>query len=851
MQSLRPLLLLAAALVLLLGGRPAAASSVALDGYAVTVVNATVLRAAALPRDHWALFDTSYGNKSAISADDDPKQFDPLDFCMPFFQLSSARMYISSNGFLSPVPYAPCTYFCSNTRAGDYHFSTDGDGGDWPMIGLYVDDLNPPASASDGGVFKRVGYKTVLGSNISMALVSFVAVPPYTNRAARPMTAQVELWANGTIVMRYQQLGSTGSGLVSIGLIWTKLQRTTPTLWNEAMPVAVRYDPKPSPCALLTSCTACARSSACSWCPGQCVPARSATDFCPRTDLNLCNSTRRSSQTFYNTSSWLQTPATPSLGGVWTSVTTAPGVRANLTFPLTAALNFSFPVFYNPPVWVQNNVSFTSSVFVDERQYLGLLRDQPLCGLCPSAECWRICAKAVLPFVSRNEYDNATTTTLVATFPPRGPSPWFCTEPSCPATLVVETTGLQNYVKTGGFYSFQTILFANGSVQLRYNTSFDRRLFPALANMTAQCSSESVYVQYPAPTIGIVHASPQDATSPLFSWAALRDGTVLAFDPVRGCVDCNGRGRCNLTTRQCDCDAAFTGENCTACRAGYYGSDCTPCPTCFNGATCDDGSSGSGICICKPNLPFSGEFCNVTCPGPAPSSCTPACNRFGGFCVCGVCTCHATMGYYGPRCANWSDPCAPFSLDQCPVCTASNPQCRYCGATYQCVTNPALVIVADNLNRSNASCTPGFLYTKSQGACVTYAQPPNPDQGVAVVIVIIIFGGIAFLSCFVIVVVCVCRKPIVNSLTTGAVMGTPDFQFPRREREVVQMVLMKPPGKDGPPVQGIPLKQMPLKELYELQYGKGGAGGDGKGGLGHSAAMRQRTASQIQRAEVL
>jgi hypothetical protein len=121
----------------------------------------------------------------------------------------------------------------------------------------------------------------------------------------------------------------------------------------------------------------------------------------------------------------------------------------------------------------------------------------------------------------------------------------------------------------------------------------------------------------------------------------------------------------------------------------------------------------------------------------------------------------------------------------------------------------------------------------------------NPDQGVAVIIVIIIFGGIAFFSCFVIVVVCVCRKPITNPLVSGAVMGTPDFQFPRREREVVQMVLMKPPGKGGPPVQGIPLQQISLKDLHALQHG------NKLQASAHSASMRQRSSSQTQRGEFL
>ena len=126
-----------------------------------------------IPVDHWATFDTTYGNLSSASYYDDNTNLDPIDFCMPFFQLPNARMYISSNGFLSPAPFALCKYFCSSYADGDYQFNNWGDGGDWPLVGLFVDDMNPLSTVSpaSSGIFKRTGQKVVLGEVIDMALV--------------------------------------------------------------------------------------------------------------------------------------------------------------------------------------------------------------------------------------------------------------------------------------------------------------------------------------------------------------------------------------------------------------------------------------------------------------------------------------------------------------------------------------------------------------------------------------------------------------------------------------------------------------------------------------------------------
>jgi len=115
----------------------------------------------------------------------------------------------------------------------------------------------------------------------------------------------------------------------------------------------------------------------------------------------------------------------------------------------------------------------------------------------------------------------------------------------------------------------------------------------------------------------------------------------------------------------------------------------------------------------------------------------------------------------------------------------------------------------------SGSC--GLYYTANQSSCAYAQQTVVQSSGVAVIIVIIIFGGLGFTACFVLIFICAFRKPRINVLVGNAITGTPDFQFPRREREVIQMVLIPPQGRYGKPVQGIPLKQVPLKELYLYQ----------------------------------
>ena len=191
--------------------------------------------------------------------------------------------------------------------------------------------------------------------------------------------------------------------------------------------------------------------------------------------------------------------------------------------------------------------------------------------------------------------------------------------------------------------------------------------------------------------------------------AQLSLGSVVCFNPIDGgCPDCGGRGYCDPGTLQCRClngyadrvqdslsstarigDGAWAnlssgGDDgpCSECKPGYFGQFCSPC-ACGTEDTCDDGRDGTGRCISPDKGPAdNGEGCcssedeshcfrlgSVCQPTEKIVSSPLYCNPDGGDCVCGRCECRTELGWYGPGCRQWEDPCWRRSLDGCSVCT--------------------------------------------------------------------------------------------------------------------------------------------------------------------------------------
>ncbi|RNF11015.1 hypothetical protein TraAM80_01142 [Trypanosoma rangeli] len=207
-----------------------------------------------LPADHWAQYDeTAFerGRGSFVSRYNDAPYFEALNISSPFFSRDSVRWHVSSDGFLAPTPSPLCDFFCldsaPDTLYGYYQFGSaiyDG-GGDWPMIGLYVADLNPSAARLSPSVRVHGVAGADGGSGYERVTVEYRDVPLTVCAAAvgtETLTAQVEVWANGTIVMRYRRIPACGSA--SVGLVLSKQERTVVTdVPRPGGIVAIRYEP--------------------------------------------------------------------------------------------------------------------------------------------------------------------------------------------------------------------------------------------------------------------------------------------------------------------------------------------------------------------------------------------------------------------------------------------------------------------------------------------------------------------------------------------------------------------------------------------------------------------------------
>jgi hypothetical protein len=75
-----------------------------------------------------------------------------------------------------------------------------------------------------------------------------------------------------------------------------------------------------------------------------------------------------------------------------------------------------------------------------------------------------------------------------------------------------------------------------------------------------------------------------------------------------GCAEACVNGSCDGDTCTCEpgwagaacdtCATGFAGAACDECAADFAGSTCAACPVCENGGSCDDGTTGSGECVC-------------------------------------------------------------------------------------------------------------------------------------------------------------------------------------------------------------------------------------------------------------
>jgi hypothetical protein len=800
-------------------------------GYHVTQYNSSQ---GAPPVGHWAKYDDEahLGTVSSASEFDDTLLLDSLGISVPFFGLEPRPLFVDSNGFLSFLPYAMCSSFCQDTATGFYAYvQQSSQGGDWPIIGPYIGDLDP-TNDREATIYKRVDESN--GSTI--ALVEYRSVKQYTDPSAESETAgatfQVQVWSNGTIIFRYKSvidhfLNEIAPNVAIVLTDGQRLQLPTPKMGAQRPDIlAFRLDPERDTCAQFEGCASCIASN-CSWCntTSTCRHSLVARSYCPPADLIASGDSCETQpvrgadvQQFY---SQTLVPSTPEFDILQNIPSTVPRVSALLTkaqFPFEITLPFSFR-FFDFPI-------DGAGIRVVNRVYLhstGALTTEAASGDCSVADgsCGRY---AMLPFVStlfEVVGDHAAVAT--ATLDKRSIGDPFCTVEltdagQCARGVVIE---LENIRPT-----FDPAVVQPIGAFAQLLISSDGRLAMRVALLGAADAYRAVFFNastpirfHPSVMTGVARFSPSDFSSSLVPETYATVGATAVFTPITGCADCQGRGECDIGTMQCRCDNATTGVGCNECRPEHFGANCARCPECNNGGSCDWGKNATGRCVCSD--PWSGSACDVRCEDtdPRPLNC-PKCSSIGGICLCGRCTCKKDFGWSGENCDVWNDPCSKFSLDGCAACVTAEFPCVYCGASdYKCVSERS----NSNIPKTNETkCQVESLTRAGIDRCPLYKYPygSRDATGPSLFVIVAVFLGLGFLICVGVFVLWCCRVLPPNPLIINAVTGIPAFRHPRREREMVHVAPCRHiPGL----VQAIPMKQLSLNDLYTIKKSDGSA----------------------------
>lgn len=499
--------------------------------------------------------------------------------------------YLAPYGFISPTKNAMCSGFCEDTTFdtlyGYYNFQKPqkeasnalvNGGGDWPMIGLYVDDLSTEESTT----------KLCVLSESDVAIVEFKNFITNSDEQAF-LTAQIHLFEDGRIALVYDQVSAWNSKSStaippSVGLVLSRNIRMiadTPNPDNGI--VAYLFTPITDPCSIKDE-TSCTSTDDCSWCAltDQCMNSVAQVDLCPSTEIKTHETNEF--QIFYKVEYEKNCTMEANLKGERFSL--ADG-------PIELKFNFDFP-FFGAPV---------SSMFLIEPNILSVTREQSCRPL------WNTCANgnytfAFLPFqtamtwgngnIAGRQYEAAT----------------FCDD--CPPCYVLQVKDVKPYVyrfmSSPYLLSYQIILFGNGTISVTYESN----------TVVVVGDIPSPLFAYPPAQVGVVRHTVSDPSSTMVPNLLIHSRDRFTFTPLSSsCGDCGLHGNCTAST--CKCATGFSGTHCESCASGFYGNLCSPCHADCRG-TCEDGKLGSGACVT--------ETCGL-------------CNLNNGKCSNGVCVCNS------------------------------------------------------------------------------------------------------------------------------------------------------------------------------------------------------------------
>ncbi|GAA5932891.1 uncharacterized protein JCM15063_002235 [Sporobolomyces koalae] len=128
---------------------------------------------------------------------------------------------------------------------------------------------------------------------------------------------------------------------------------------------------------------------------------------------------------------------------------------------------------------------------------------------------------------------------------------------------------------------------------------------------------------------------------------AASNGATMVDLVHDGCsAECSTAGTCS-SNGTCVCQPGWTGTTCGECLPNFYGRDCQTCPV--GCTTCDDGVSGTGICLdsiaTNVTVPSSCNCLNGVCSGNSTSAncdCNAGWTRASNGTQCSACA----EGYY-------------------------------------------------------------------------------------------------------------------------------------------------------------------------------------------------------------